>query len=361
MAMYGVEVHLIVVGDKGSARWAEADSGMHVYPVAQSGRGAVGIVRRVAAKARTLVRELDPDVVYVRPFPLGWVFLLRHLRRAGVPYVLELNTLTAAEFRSHGQPLKGRLYEWFDGVSIRHAAGIVTVTDEISAWAIRISGVRKPTLVAGNGVDLERLPPAPDKARANVRARLGVSSGTLVLAMAGFASPSHGFDRAIAMLAHLERDSELWLIGTDSPDVSARAKEMARELNVSGRLRVFPRLDPAELAELLGAADIGVGALAIDRKGMAEAQPIKVRLYLAYGLPVLYNHRDPKLDGALSFVSYVPSTEPRDLAAGVAKLRDLGSTGAESAREFAVAHLSWAAVAAETRQFLSQLVGSTVS
>jgi glycosyltransferase involved in cell wall biosynthesis len=133
-------------------------------------------------------------------------------------------------------------------------------------------------------------------------------------------------------------------------------QEIARDLGVEGRLRVFPSLESTSLAEVLAAADIGIGPLALDRNGMREAQPIKVRLYLASGLPVLYNYVDPRLRETLSFVSYVPSTDPRDIAAGVAKLRDLGPDRAGPVRAFATAHLSWAAVAAETREFLSELL-----
>jgi hypothetical protein len=103
---------------------------------------------------------------------------------------------------------------------------------------------------------------------------------------------------------------------------------------------------------------VGIGALAIDRKRMTEAQPIKVRFYLASGLPVLYNHRDPRLDPTLPFLCLVESSRPEDLAAGAAKLRGLGPAISSSARAFAEARLSWAAIAAETHAFLAAQLGS---
>jgi glycosyltransferase involved in cell wall biosynthesis len=356
LAIQGDEVHLVAVGDRNAGSRNPADTNLHVHRVPEGDGGAFRIVRRISAEARSLVHELSPDVVYIRPFPLAWVFLLRHLPHQGVPFVYELNTFTAAEYGSKGQQLKGRLYERFDAVSIRNAVGIVTVTEELAAWAHGISGVRKPTLVAGNGVDVDQVPAAPVGARENVRNRLTVPSDTVVLAMAGFASPWHGFDRAIAMLAYLGPNSELWLIGADSPGGSNRVSAVAHEMGVGSRVRVFPRLDAPGLAEVLAAADIGLGPLAFDRNGMTEAQPIKVRMYLASGLPVLYNHVDPKLNGALPFLSYVPSTEPRDLAAGVAKLREFGPDGSGTVRAFAAANLSWATVAADTRKFLADVL-----
>jgi glycosyltransferase involved in cell wall biosynthesis len=78
---------------------------------------------------------------------------------------------------------------------------------------------------------------------------------------------------------------------------------------------------------------------------MAEAQPLKVRFYLALGLPVLLNYRDPKLNGNLPFVNYVPSNEPKALASGVEKLLDLSPDECRRIRAYAVENLSWEAIA----------------
>jgi len=40
-------------------------------------------------------------------------------------------------------------------------------------------------------------------------------------------------------------------------------------------------------------ADVAIGALATYRKGMKETSTLKVREYLAYGLPVILDHHDP--------------------------------------------------------------------
>lgn len=43
--------------------------------------------------------------------------------------------------------------------------------------------------------------------------------------------------------------------------------------------------------------NIGIGTLALHRKGMKEASPLKVREYLAYGLPVILGYKDTDVDG----------------------------------------------------------------
>jgi glycosyltransferase involved in cell wall biosynthesis len=358
MALQGIEVDLVGVDGIEPASRVESDSGLRIHSVPAGRGGAVGVVAAVGAIGWRLARELPPDVVYLRPFPLDWVFLTRHLRQNRLPYVCELNTITGAQYRSIGQPLKGRLYERFDAVSIRNALAILPVTEEIGRWANRISGVRKPVLVAGNGVDVDLIPSPPPNARADVRVRLRVPLDALVLGMAGFGSPWHGFDRAISMLTHVGADVHLWLIGAMSAEVSARAIGMARDLGVGSRVHVLSRLEPDELAEVLAAVDIGIGPLALDRNTLTEAQPIKVRYYLASGLPVLYNYVDPKLDPTRPFLSYVPSTDPRELGAGVAKLRALGRDHADDVRLYAAENLSWSAIAAETSRFLKDILAT---
>jgi glycosyltransferase involved in cell wall biosynthesis len=47
--------------------------------------------------------------------------------------------------------------------------------------------------------------------------------------------------------------------------------------------------------------DIGIGTLALERKGMKEACPLKVREYLASGLPVYAGHQDGALPDDFPF------------------------------------------------------------
>lgn len=356
MAMQAAQVHLVAVADTDTRQYAEPATGLQVHPVGRSRFGPVHTLLAVAREARRLVDELAPDMVYVRPFPLDWPLLLRGLARRGVPYVCELNTMIADEYRSLGQPLKGRLYEWFYARSIRSATAILPVTSEIGRWAERIAGVTKPAMMAGNGVEPDRLPALSTEAREQARRRFGVGVQQRIFAIAGFASPWHGFDRAIAMLPHLDPAVSLWLIGAESERAETEVRAVAERVGVQSRVQVFPRLDPAAVAERLVAADVGLGPLALDRKGMAEAQPIKVRLYLALGLPVLYNYVDPRLDAALPFLGHVDSARPEDLAAAAARLLERSVGQHDAARAFALQRLTWSTIAGETRQFLAGLV-----
>src|SRR5581483_6100961 len=61
---------------------------------------------------------------------------------------------------------------------------------------------------------------------------------------------------------------------------------------------------------ILARADVGVGTLALHRLGMNEACPLKVRRYLAHGLPVILGHEDTDFIGADPwFLLRLPNTE----------------------------------------------------
>jgi hypothetical protein len=75
-------------------------------------------------------------------------------------------------------------------------------------------------------------------------------------------------------------------------------------------LHVHGRLDRDHYRPIMAAADFGIGPLALHRKGMSEATPLKVRDYLIHGLPVLIAHLDTDFPGeAPWYLLQIPNTE----------------------------------------------------
>jgi hypothetical protein len=62
-------------------------------------------------------------------------------------------------------------------------------------------------------------------------------------------------------------------------------------------MRVHPPLSRKEFEPLLARADAAIGTLALHRKAMQEACPLKVREYLAHGLPVVIAYEDTDFVG----------------------------------------------------------------
>ena len=117
----------------------------------------------------------------------------------------------------------------------------------------------------------------------------------------------HGVDRLLK-IAHLCPTVEFLLIGGRSGD----------DLDLSSFGGVPPNLDVrgpvygTNLDELLQSSTLGIGTLALERKNMLEACALKVREYLANGLPVYLPHIDTDFDEGQWFVRVAPTAELTD-------------------------------------------------
>ena len=91
--------------------------------------------------------------------------------------------------------------------------------------------------------------------------------------------------------------------------VGPRREELgAAEL--PGNIHVHGYLTREEYLPLLRETHIGLGTVALHRKGMQEACPIKVREYIAAGLPVILPYTDTAFSGRCpDWVLEVPNEE----------------------------------------------------
>jgi|GEM_PF-3711908 len=351
-AQLGHEVHLVAAH---SDTPDERAQNLHLHLLHLTGMQARQYGPLVSKAACDVVREVQPDFIYVRGYPLDYLLLIRHLRRTRIPIFYEMNLMMASEYASKGQAWRGRVYRVFEGLSLKACRGWLPVTHEIYREGRRAAGIQRPYLIARNGVDTQSI--AATTSRQEVRAALGVPDATRVLVMAGFTRPWHGADRAVRMLAELtDAPYELWLIGADAESERSLSAE-AQRAGVTARVRLFPPLRQPQTADLVAAADLGIGPLALDRKWMQEAQPIKVRFYLSLNVPVLLNYRDLGLPDRLPFVLECLVTDPRILAASVRQFFETPRAFGRSIAAYARENLDWTSVAREEYDFMTQVVG----
>ena len=75
-------------------------------------------------------------------------------------------------------------------------------------------------------------------------------------------------------------------------------------------LHFHGRLEQDRYRPIMAACDFGIGPLALHRKGMSEATPLKVRDYLMHGLPILIAHDDTDFPGERPwYVLQIPNSE----------------------------------------------------
>ena len=256
-----------------------------------AGRSAVIRLLRSPALCRH-VRAWSPDVIYFRYayHSPGLPGLLREF-----PTVAEINSDDTTEYGltlGRGQQLYHR---WTRARVLQPLAGLVPVTHELAA---RFTGFGQPARVIGNGVDLAAFP---------MLAAPAVGQPRRIAFMGSPGTPGHGLDR-IGALATLLPDVIFDIIGCTAGDwqaASGSAGSAPANLVFHGNL---PRRD---YEPLLARATAALGTFGLYRKQMEEACPLKVREYLAFGLPVIGACHDTDIpDGADYYLRLTNSADP---------------------------------------------------
>lgn len=231
---------------------------------------------------RQLTRRVErwsPDVVYHR-FDLYYAGLPRLLRR--IPSILEINSndLTEMRFGGRGRYIYHRLTR---GLVLRAAGGFVFVSAEIAEEPHFKKYAREKTVI-GNGFAIGSVVPAPPAEGDEVRFIFIGTPG----------QPWHGVDSILA-LARLRPEWHFDLVGLQAADLTGN-------MAVPDNMILHGRLTRDEYEPFMAQADIAIGSLALYRNRMNEASPLKVREYLAYGLPVIIGYKDTDFPHPVPFI-----------------------------------------------------------
>lgn len=256
-----------------------------VHPEEHRGETIVGPVGRTGGGARNdYYRWLDAQVA---DFDL---LLLRHTS-AAVDQALFVNRLRIPFYLVHHSPegpelaaersLKGRgkmLIEYIAGrASLHRCAGIIAVTPEIADYE-RCRGLRPnaPAHIYPNGTLAE-----DDQIQSDDR----VGDIPVLLFVASHFVPWHGLDRLLQAARSCEQPFVMHVVG----EVGAVDLQSAER---DPRFVIHGMLDRAGISRLISESWLGLSSFALDRKQVTMACTLKVREYLASGLPVYANHAD---------------------------------------------------------------------
>jgi glycosyltransferase involved in cell wall biosynthesis len=227
-----------------------------------------------------LVLRWRPDIAYFR---FGLYTPSYEKLCFSIPTVVEINSYDFGEYRQSRRA-------WFllpyhaltrDRV-LKKVRGMVFVTHEL---ADRFGTYRQLKKVISNGIDFTqcfRWPPA-------------VNSHPRLVVMVSRGSSWHGLDKVIwlaSKLSHWKFD----LIG--EVDIGS---------DIPSNLIVHGRLPHDQYNNILASVDIAIGTLALHRKEMDEACPLKVREYLACGIPTIIGYRDTDFPQSVPFLLQLPN------------------------------------------------------
>jgi glycosyltransferase involved in cell wall biosynthesis len=254
----------------------------HVVKVRSSAAGVPG---------RLLQRELlslevamwRPDLIYMRqstvsPSTVGLALM--------VPTIVELNTLDLAELRMRSWPRY--VYAIATrGLVLRAARGIVVVADEIGRHET-VRRLGRPTVTIPNSIDLASSDPMP--APTNSEPRLAFLGAPRL--------PWHGLDK-IGRLALRFPSWNFDIIGPGPEELT----------DAPPNVHFHGLLVSDDYVPILAHADVAIGPLALHRKQMQEASPLKVAEYLARGIPVIIGYTDGRFPTGAPFLLRIPNEE----------------------------------------------------
>jgi glycosyltransferase involved in cell wall biosynthesis len=352
LAHQGWQVTLVgLVKEKSYVPWT--DNGFSLLTVVPiQSRHLPGIYHAIALWV-AVVRQLQQrtyDLAYIRP-ARKTIFAVWWLSVTGLAYFMEVNANTEGEYRAMGaSPISMIFADRIERVQFNQARGALCMTHELAEYARDRISADGEVWITGNGFRSE----VTSLARFNQEARLslGVSEIDIVVTFLGSLQPWQGTDLLLEALKYQPR-ARLWIIG-EGPEKSS-LEAQAIQLNVADRVHWWGHQDGAHLQRLLSASDIAVGSLALYRKNLYEAQPLKVRHYLGVGLPTIIGYNDTMLNHESPGVFYART--PEEIARRIQEIHqqaNIRSTAyRQEIREFALGRLSWAAIARQTSDILS--------
>jgi hypothetical protein len=267
---------------------------------------------------RKLINQTEqwkPDIIYHR-FDLYYPFLKRLLRK--YPSVLEINSNDLAEMRSS----PGRyLYHLLTRSKVlKVSKGFVFVSKELSEEK-HYSRYAKSKIVIGNGIELDKFPLTAIPENERIR-------------MVFIGSPGqtwHGTDKIVWLAKH-QPNWTFDMIGIDRLQMVEDA--------IPANMTFHGKLTKDQYQPIMQQADIAIGSLGLHRKMMKEASPLKVREYLANGIPVILGYRDTDFpDDITPFILELPN-ESNNIEPHLDKIKKFSTywTGKRVKREW-IQHL----------------------
>jgi glycosyltransferase involved in cell wall biosynthesis len=229
------------------------------------------------------MRGWQPDLVYLRfsmYFP-GLKYLIM-----SVPTVVEINSNKLIEYRRNHSYFFYLYHVLTRNFIYANVRGFTCITKETSDL---YRNYNHPVFVIPNGIDLDQFPQLPPTNNSNPR-----------LVFIGAPNQSwYGVDKMI-WLAHQHPDWDFDLIGLNSDQIIGQVPE-----NVTAH----GYLNRVEYQSIMASSDIALGSLALERNNMNEGSTIKVREYLAYGIPSIIGYKDADFPEPVPFLLRLPSTE----------------------------------------------------
>jgi glycosyltransferase involved in cell wall biosynthesis len=228
------------------------------------------------------ISRLEPDVLYVRDsFP----FIFPRIAK-GISTVIEVQTLMRQELfaRNWFRGAQSVLLDWF---YLRSISKFIFVSNEISdSNRFKKYLSSRSSIVISNGIKLDSYPENKTPA---------VTPPIELLFLGQNGQKWHGVEQ-ILQLAKVMPEFVFNIVGVTDLFV-----------NVPSNVIFHGVLKYSEYLPIAERCVAGIGTLNLSAKGMEEGSSLKVREYLAMGLPVFLRHQDTDFMRPPDFILEIPN------------------------------------------------------
>lgn len=278
--------------------------------------------------AEQVVERLCPDIIYFRypffdPHTLEFVSKFDNV-------VFEIQSIAANEV----SPGLAAIELEYGPKILSHAKGIVAVTNELLAYELSRSTKPFPTYILSNGIDPSSLP-------------FSVSSKNQdhlnLLCLAHF-NVWQGYDRLISGLAEYPNKEKVVLHFAGTGPELEKYIALANAKGLERNCIFYGNLSREDVDVLVNRCQVGIGTLALHRKGMRQMCALKNREYCLRGIPFVFAGSDVDFTPDLPFLRVFPATDDpvdfsviMDLARCVEQYPEIRAIE----RQYAEQKLSW--------------------
>ncbi len=268
----GYSVQLFVITDERSkTHWLNLDPEAQIY-----------LDKNLFSKIKNrfnllkLAANSNPSLLYLRDgFPM-------RIPNNQVPIVVEIQSLVGQELKTRSRA-KFYLFKWLSKSAYSRVSGAVYVTNELMVHNEHNLNPRIPRITIANGINLARMSKLPKMTHVKPSLFFVGSPN----------QPWHGVEELVEF-GLSNKNVDIHIVGTSSE-------------NVGRNIFFHGFLSPEEYSKIAASCNAGVGSLMLSVNEMKEASPLKVREYLALGLPVILKYEDTDFDGDEDYILSLPS------------------------------------------------------
>lgn len=267
----GVKVEVIIISPN---RWENNKTNWHIFTSLLS-HTPDSFIKTYGNKLLStfgiikLLKQINPEIIYTRQ--AIWHPLLSYAF-SNFKTVIELNTDDLNEIKLEGK-IKRIIYLLGRKKILNLSNAFISVSNEI---AKNYKPYNKEMITIANGFNLSKIKTFCDCVRIvkkNKRPQL-VFCGSPNQAW-------HGVDKILSLATHLPQ-YDFHIIG-------------AMIHSVPSNITCYGYLPKEKVYEIYTKMDIAISTLALHRKNMDEASPLKSREYAAFGLPMIIGYTDTDL------------------------------------------------------------------